>query len=66
MTQMALQEQNIPLHEVINVHAYDDGDNPGFSPDGGAGLFFDYPIDLNYSPANPSEEAAITNFILLE
>ncbi len=44
-----------------NAHAYDDGDNSGFSPDGGGSLVFDFPINLNYSPGDPSEEAAITN-----
>jgi len=44
-----------------NAHAYDDGDNPGFSPDGGATLQFDFPIDTTYSSGNQSEPAAITN-----
>lgn len=44
-----------------NVHAYEDGDNPGFSPDGGAGLLFDFPINLNYSPGIQSEPAVISN-----
>ncbi len=44
-----------------NAHAYDDGDNAGFSPDGGAGLSFDFAIDTTYSSGTPSEAAAITN-----
>jgi subtilisin-like proprotein convertase family protein len=44
-----------------NVHAYEDGDNPGFSPDGGAGLVFNFPINETYSNADQSEAAAITN-----
>jgi hypothetical protein len=44
-----------------NAHAYDDGDNPGFSPDGGPGLVFDFPLNLTYSAGDPSEAAAITN-----
>ena len=47
-----------------NAYAYDDDDNnnlPGFSPDGGAALIFDFPINTTYSSANQSEAAAITN-----
>ncbi len=44
-----------------NVHAYEDGDNPGFSPDGGGSLIFNYLINTTYSAANQSESAAITN-----
>lgn len=45
-----------------NVHAYEDGDNPGFSPDAGADLdFIGYPFSQFFSNANQSEEAAITN-----
>ncbi len=44
-----------------NVNAYEDGDNPGFQPDGGAGLFFDYPLNTVFSSGNQSESAAITN-----
>ncbi|GEQ86856.1 hypothetical protein ULMS_23640 [Patiriisocius marinistellae] len=44
-----------------NVHAYEDGDNPGFSPDGGAGLVFNFPLNETYSNADQSEAAAITN-----
>ncbi|WP_339611023.1 M36 family metallopeptidase, partial [uncultured Planktosalinus sp.] len=46
-----------------NVYAYEDrnGDNiPGFSPDGGASLDFDFPLDLNDNPVN-SESAIISN-----
>src|SRR5690606_35603928 len=44
-----------------NAHAYEDGDNPGYSPDGGAGLVFDHPINLTYSVGDQSEDAVITN-----
>lgn len=44
-----------------NANAYDDGDNPGFQPDGGASLIFDFPFNPVYSGADPSEAAAITN-----
>ncbi len=43
-----------------NIHAYDDGNNPDYSPDGGAGLVFDFPLDLNGDPET-YEDAAITN-----
>jgi subtilisin-like proprotein convertase family protein len=44
-----------------NTHAYEDGDNPGYSPEGGAGLTFNFPINETYSNANQSEDAVITN-----
>lgn len=45
-----------------NVRAYEDGDNPGFSPDGGPSLdFTGYPFNQNYTNANQYESAAITN-----
>lgn len=46
-----------------NVYASDDrnADNvPGFSPDGGANLDFNFPLDLTQSPIN-YQSAAITN-----
>jgi PKD repeat protein len=46
-----------------NVHAYDDVNNansPGFSPDGGDELIFDYPYDPNTPPSNYLS-AAVTN-----
>ena len=46
-----------------NVHAYEDrSDNnaPGYSPNGGPNLVFDYPLNLNQPPAG-YEDAAITN-----
>ena len=43
-----------------NAHAYEDGDNAGFSPDT-TSLEFHYPIDTTYSGGNQSEAAAITN-----
>ncbi|MCT8339830.1 M36 family metallopeptidase [Flavobacteriaceae bacterium TK19130] len=45
-----------------NVNAYEDGDNPGYQPDGGSNLdFTGYPFDQNYSFSNQYEDAAITN-----
>jgi|GEM_PF-6218120 len=39
-----------------NVNAYEDGDNPGFQPDGGPSLnFTGYPFSQNYTPANQFE-----------
>ena len=43
-----------------NVNAYEDGNNPGFQPNAGAGLDFDYPINFSQHPNN-YESAAITN-----
>ena len=47
-----------------NTDTYEDGDNPGFQPDGGSDLFFGgpgYEWDINYSGANQYEAAAVTN-----
>lgn len=45
-----------------NTNSYEDGDNPGFQPDGGSGLeFTGYPFDQNYTSGNQYESAAITN-----
>jgi len=44
-----------------NAHAFENGDNVGFSPDGGAGLVFDFPINTIYSVGNQSESAILTN-----
>ncbi|MFK7807786.1 MAG: M36 family metallopeptidase [Saprospiraceae bacterium] len=44
-----------------NVHAYEDGDNEGYAPDGGTSLIFNYPINTTYSSSDQSEDAAITN-----
>lgn len=47
-----------------NVNAYEDTDNnntPGFQPDGGPSLVFDYPFNPIYSSGDPSQAAAITN-----
>jgi hypothetical protein len=44
-----------------NVHAYEDGDNPNYAPNGGASLVFNYLINTTYSQAVQSEDAAITN-----
>jgi PKD repeat protein len=46
-----------------NVFAYedvDDDDQPGYSPDGGASLSFDHPLDLGLQPSG-NQDAAITN-----
>ncbi len=46
-----------------NVYAYEDRDNnnsPGYSPDGGGSLVFDFPLNFNQAPQG-YEDAAITN-----
>ncbi len=46
-----------------NVHAYEDKtdqDQPGYSPDGGPDLNFDFPLDFNLSP-QANQDAIITN-----
>ena len=46
-----------------NVYAYEDRDGnnvPGFAPDGGASLCFEFPMDLGQTPVN-YQGAAITN-----
>ncbi|HSV15262.1 MAG TPA: M36 family metallopeptidase, partial [Tepidisphaeraceae bacterium] len=52
-----------------NVFAYTDTANanvPGFSPDGGASLNFDYPWDTTQSPSTTSNQsAAVTNLFYL-
>ncbi len=50
-----------------NVYAYEDANdnnNPGFSPDGGSSLVFDYPLDQTL-PANQYWPAAITNLFYM-
>lgn len=50
-----------------NVHAYedkDDDDLPGFSPDGGSSLTFNFPFSLT-SPPDSNESAAITNLFYM-
>ncbi len=45
-----------------NVDAYEDGDNPGYRPDGGSNLdFTTFPFDQVYSTTTQYEDAAITN-----
>ncbi|WCL81372.1 T9SS-dependent M36 family metallopeptidase [Saprospira sp. CCB-QB6] len=46
-----------------NVHAYEDRaavDQPGYSPDGGSALDFDFPLNMNQQAA-AYQDAAITN-----
>ncbi|NIF07686.1 T9SS type A sorting domain-containing protein [Chryseobacterium sp. Tr-659] len=50
-----------------NVYAYTDENNtniPQFSPDGGAGRNFDYPLDITLPPQNYTS-AAVTNLFYL-
>ncbi len=50
-----------------NVHAYEDADNddlPGFSPDGGSSLNFNFPVDTNTPPTNYIN-GAITNLFYM-
>ena len=45
-----------------NVNAYEDGNNPGYQPNGGSNLdFTGYAFSQTYSGANQYEDAAITN-----
>ncbi len=49
-----------------NVNAYEDGNNSGYQPNGGANLdFTGYPFDQNYTNANQYEDAAITNLFYI-
>lgn len=49
-----------------NANAYEDGDNPGYQPDGGANLDFSgFPFSQTYSSSNQYEDAAITNLFYL-
>lgn len=49
-----------------NVDAYEDGDNPGYQPDGGSTLdFTGYPFSEIYTNSNQYEDAAITNLFYL-
>ncbi len=48
--------------EGNNVNAFEDGDNVGFQPDGGATLdFVGFPFDIEYTNATQFEDASITN-----
>ncbi|MEP2936901.1 MAG: M36 family metallopeptidase [Gilvibacter sp.] len=44
-----------------NAYAYEDGDNAGFSPNGGASLDFSFSFVEPYTVGTQSESAAITN-----
>lgn len=49
-----------------NVYAYEDQadtDQPGYSPDGGASLSFDFPLNLNNDPLT-NMDAALTNLFV--
>ncbi len=43
-----------------NAHAYDNGNNAGYSANGGNGLLFDFPLDLTQDP-ELYEDAGLTN-----
>lgn len=50
-----------------NVHAYEDRDGdetPGYSPDGGASLNFDFPLNLDQDPSGYID-AAVTNLFYM-
>lgn len=50
-----------------NVYAYEDKEDtnqPGYSPDGGAGLQFDFPLDQTQSPES-NQDAIITNLFYM-
>ena len=45
-----------------NVHAYEDGNNPGFNPDGGANLIFNFNVgNVDGDSPDTYEAAAISN-----
>lgn len=49
-----------------NVNAYEDGDHPGYQPEGGSNLdFTGFPFSQDYSFSNQYEDAAITNLFYL-
>lgn len=49
-----------------NVNAYEDGNNPGYQPNGGSNLeFTGYPFSQTYSNSNQYEDAAITNLFYM-
>ena len=49
-----------------NVDAYEDGDNPGYHPDGGPTLnFTGYPFSEIYTVTNQYEDASITNLFYI-
>lgn len=49
-----------------NVDAYEDGNNSGYQPEGGANLdFTGFPFDQMYSNATQYEDAAITNLFYM-
>jgi extracellular elastinolytic metalloproteinase len=49
-----------------NVDAYEDGDNPGYHPDGGSSLnFTGYPFSEIYTVSNQYEDASITNLFYM-
>lgn len=49
-----------------NVNAYEDGNNSGYQPNGGADLdFTGYPFSQIYTNANQYEDAAITNLFYM-
>lgn len=43
-----------------NTRVWDDGNNPGYMPDGGSSLNFDFPLNLNAQPAQ-NIDASITH-----
>ncbi len=49
-----------------NVNAYEDGDNEGYQPNGGANLdFTGFPFSQTYTTSNQYEDAAITNLFYI-
>jgi extracellular elastinolytic metalloproteinase len=49
-----------------NVDAFEDGDNPGYHPDGGPSLnFTGYPFSEIYTVGNQYEDASITNLFYI-
>ena len=49
-----------------NANAYEDGDNPGYQPEGGSNLdFTGFPFSQVYTNSNQYEDAAITNLFYI-
>lgn len=58
--------EDFTITQGNNVHAYEDQANqdfPGYSPDGGNSLNFNYPLDLNQGPVQ-NMDAALTNLFV--
>ena len=67
MIPMVLAGAEFTVTKGNNVDAYEDGNNPGYQPDGGAYLdFTGYPFNEIYTNTNQYEDCCYYQFILLE